>query len=52
MTQAVVSIHVKEFEYSIQNIVRQLVTCGDLYSSFKLGWKLKNTCECFDIFRL
>lgn len=37
MAQAVVSIHVKEFKYSIQNVFWQLVTGGNFYSSFKLG---------------
>lgn len=37
MTQAVVSVHVKEFKNSIQHIVRQIVACGDLYSSLELG---------------
>lgn len=41
MTQAVVSIHVKEFEYSIQYVVGQLVTCGNLYGTLELGWNLK-----------
>lgn len=38
VTQAVVSIHVKEFEHCVQNILWQLMARGDLHSSLKLGW--------------
>ena len=37
MAQAIVSVHIKQFKYSIQHVLRQIVACGDPHSSFELG---------------
>lgn len=37
MTQAVVSVHVEEFEHGIQHVLGQVVARGDPHGSLELG---------------
>lgn len=41
VAETVVSVHVKQLEDGVQDVVRQVMACGDLHRSLELGWREK-----------
>lgn len=38
MAETIVSVEVEDLEDCVQNVLRELVSCGNLHSSFKLSY--------------